>query len=520
MPGRRVRSLHIALRGHLAYASRQQEFVSGEAQAVASTITVPLWVAIAAVVLALVALIDRLFSPAIGWWLRRRANRAIDELNQRLRLKIPPFKLARRRQLIEQLLFDPEVLKAVEDEAKARGEPKSVTYARARRYAKEIIPAFSAYTYFRVGASLAKRLSTALYRVRIGAFEEASLYQVPDDASVVFVINHRSNMDYVLVTYMVSENSALSYAVGEWARVWMLQSLIRAMGGYFVRRDSSNPLYRKVLARYVHMATASGVAQAVFPEGGLTRDGALRPPKLGILSYMVAGFDPAGPRDVVFVPVGLNYDRVLEDRIQVAAAATAQGERPRFAFNPVVLASFLLRSLWLRVRGGWYRYGYACVSFGRPLSLREYVRDRAIDFRSLAPEPRFAEIERLGQRLMREVGRVVPALPVSLVATAVLAGGERGLSSLELKGAVFDLMRRLTAGGAHVHIPRQDQEYAVEVGLRMLRLRHMVEEQDGVYRANPGETKLLAYYANAIAHLAGGTADRAGVAAPPAAVTT
>ena len=481
-----------------------------------SSITLPLWLAVAVAILALVALIDRLFSPALGWWLRRRANRAIDELNQRLRLKIPPFKLARRRQLIEQLLFDPEVLKAVEDEAKAQGEPKSVAYARARRYAKEIIPAFSAYTYFRLGTSLARRISTALYRVRIGALEEAALTQVPEDASVVFVINHRSNMDYVLVTYLVSESSALSYAVGEWARVWMLQGLIRAMGGYFVRRDSSNPLYRKVLARFVHMATASGVAQAVFPEGGLTRDGSLRPPKLGILSYMVSGFDPAGPRDIVFVPVGLNYDRVLEDRIQVAAARTPQGERPRFAFNPQVLVGFLLRSLWLRLRGGWYRYGYACVSFGRPLSLREYMRDRAIDFRALAAEPRFAEIERLGQRLMREVGRVVPALPVSMVATVILAGGERGLSSLELKGAVFDLMQRLRANGAHVHIPRQDQEYAVEVGLRMLMLRHLVEEQDGVYRANPNEAVLLAYYANAIAHLAAGPAARMATMAEPA----
>ena len=94
--------------------------------------TVPLWVAIAVAVLAVVALIDRLFGPALGWWLQRRANRAIDELNQRLHLKIPPFKLARRRQLIEQLLFDPEVLKAVEDEAKARDEPKaSPTRGRA-----------------------------------------------------------------------------------------------------------------------------------------------------------------------------------------------------------------------------------------------------------------------------------------------------------------------------------------------------------------------------------------------------
>jgi glycerol-3-phosphate O-acyltransferase len=469
---------------------------------VASTVTVPVWVAVAVAGLAVVALIDRLFGPALGWWLRRRANRAIDELNARLHLKIPPFKLARGRQLIEQLMFDPEVLKAVEDEAKARGEPKAVAHARARRYAREIVPAFSAYAYFRVGTALAKRLSTALYRVRVGALEEAALTQVPDDASVIFVINHRSNMDYVLVTYLVSERSALSYAVGEWARVWMLQSLIRAMGGYFVRRDASNPLYRKVLARYVHMATASGVAQALFPEGGLTRDGALRPPKLGILSYMVSGFDPQGPRDVVFVPVGLNYDRVLEDRIQLAAATTPQGERPRFAFNPLVLARFLARGLWLRLRGRWHRYGYACVGFGRPLSLREYLRDHAIDLRALSAEQRHAEIEHLGRRLMREVGAVVPALPVSLVATAVLAAGEAGLSSLELKGAVYGLMQRLAGSGAHVYIPRHDQEYAVEVGLRMLLLRRMVLLQDGLYRANLEERVLLAYYANAIAHLA------------------
>ncbi len=467
----------------------------------ASSVTIPLWLALLAGALAVVALIDRLFAPALGWWMRRRVNRAIDELNQRLKLKIPPFKLARRRQLIEQLMFDPEVLKAVEDEAKARDEPKSLTHARARRYAKEIVPAFSAYTYFRVGAALARKLSTALYRVRLGAFDEQTLTLVPPDASVVFVINHRSNMDYVLVTYLVSESSALSYAVGEWARVWALQSLIRAMGGYFVRRDSSNALYRKILARYVHMATTSGVAQAVFPEGGLTRDGSLRPPKLGLLSYMVSGFDPNGPRDIVFVPVGINYDRVLEDRVLTAAASTPKGERPRFAFNPLVLTGWLGKSLWQRVRGKWHRYGYACVSFGAPMSLRAYTGARGIDFRALPESERFAEIERLGQKLMEAVGRVVPALPVSLVATAVQAAGEAGLSSFELKGSVFDLMRRLQAQGAHVHIPRHDQEYAVDVGLRMLLMRHIVIEEGGTYRANPKEAAVLAFYANAIAHL-------------------
>jgi glycerol-3-phosphate O-acyltransferase len=250
------------------------------------------------------------------------------------------------------------------------------------------------------------------------------------------------------------------------------------------------------------MATTSGVAQALFPEGGLTRDGALRAPKLGILSYMVSGFDPQGPRDVVFVPVGLNYDRVLEDRIQSAVADTPAGVRPRFAFNPLVLARFLGRSLWLRLRGRWYRYGYACVGFGRPLSLRRHLAGRGVDLRAIGSDERHREIELLGERLMAEVGRVVPVLPVSLVATVMMAsGGEQGLSGLELKGAVHNLMRRLQRAGAHVHIPRQDQEYAVDVGLRMLLLRRIVIAEDGVYRASPEERPLLAYYANAIAHL-------------------
>jgi glycerol-3-phosphate O-acyltransferase len=121
--------------------------------------------------------------------------------------------------------------------------------------------------------------------------------------------------------------------------------------------------------------------------------------------------------------------------------------------------------------------------------------------RALSSERRHLEIALLGERLMSEVGSVVPVLPVSLVATAVLAGGGQGLSSLELKGAVYDLMQRLKLAGAHVHIPRQDQEYAVDVGLRMLVLRRMVVLDSGVYRANPDEHALLTYYGNAIAHL-------------------
>ena len=462
---------------------------------------VPLWSVIVVALLAGLAVVDRILIPSVRWALRRRANRAIDELNTRLRLHIQPFKLTKRQVLIDRLTFDPEVLHAVDEYAKDAGVPREVAMEKVKRYANEIVPSFSAYAYFRVGTRIAKSISQMLYRVRIGVRNDEALAAVDPTASVIFVINHRSNMDYVLVTYVAATSSALSYAVGEWAQVWGLRGLIRSMGAYFISRDSREGLYRKVLARYVHMATAAGVTQAIFPEGGLSRDGKLRPPKFGLLSYMAAGFDPYGPRDVVFVPVAVNYDRVLEDRMLTAAATTEPGKKPVFGFNALVSARHAFRHVWMAMRGEWHRFGYTCVSFGEPVSLRDHVADRKIDFRILAPEQRHAEIEELGNRLMNAVGRVVPALPVSLVSTAMLAAGEKPLSLLDIKERVSNLIAELESAGSYVHIPRADRDYAIDVGLRMLTLRHFVLEENGYYRSNPAELVLLRYYANAIVHL-------------------
>jgi glycerol-3-phosphate O-acyltransferase len=329
-----------------------------------ATVTLPLWLVVLIGVLSILAAIDRFVVPSARWLLRRRLDRAIEDLNTRLKLRIQPFKLARRQALIDQLVFDPDVLAEIERYAAANKLPRQLVQDMARRYAREIVPSFSAYAYFGFATRAARWLSTMLYRVRLGYMNEDAFKTVDPDSAVIFVINHRSNMDYVLVTFMVSASSALSYAVGEWARVWLLQNLIRSMGAYFVRRDSKDPLYRKVLARYVHLAVSGGLAQAVFPEGGLTRDGKLQPPKFGLIGYMVSGFDPRGPRDAVFIPVGLNYDRVLEDRIQLSAHTSKIDGGKRLRFNFLVFTREFFNHVWLAMRGRWYRFGYACVSFG------------------------------------------------------------------------------------------------------------------------------------------------------------
>ena len=89
-----------------------------------STVTLPLWFVVIAGALALWSLLDHLLVPGVRFLLRRRLNRAIDELNARLKLRLQPFKLAKRRALIDQLIFDPDVLKAIEHHAKANGVPR------------------------------------------------------------------------------------------------------------------------------------------------------------------------------------------------------------------------------------------------------------------------------------------------------------------------------------------------------------------------------------------------------------
>lgn len=495
------------------------------------TVAVPLWLLVLLLALAAWAALDRLLLPSVRWFLRSRANRVLERVGSRLQIEVRPFQLTRRRVLIDRLVYDAQVVEAAQAFAQEQGMPREVAMAQVERYAGEIVPAFNAYFYFRLGYWVSRSLARVLYRVRVGWLDEAALAAVPREASVVFVINHRSNMDYLLVAHLAASRTALSYAVGEWARIWPLESLLKAMGAYFVRRRSRNALYRRVLERYVQMATAAGVPQAMFPEGGLSRDGRLGAPKLGLLDYMVKAFDPRGDRDVVFVPVAVNYDRVLEDRtllLDVPAEVVggqsantvpaASPPRPAMSGYPgdggagkrrpgkvgavSNLVRFVARQLWLVVTGRWHRFGYACVSFGSPLSLADWCKARALDPRPLAREERFAQIEALGRELMGRIGAVVPVVPVALVATVLREQPHRWFSPLELASEAYALLHRLEAAGAHVYQPRQDFDYALEVGLRMLRLRNLVRENaDGMLLMAPGEEQTVAYYANSITHL-------------------
>ena len=443
-------------------------------------VTIPLWALVLLCLFAAVTFASHFLFPSVRWFFRRRAERLVAQLNTRLARPIQPFKLARRMDTVDRLVHDPAVAQAILDHAAREAEPESVAFETARRYAREIVPGFSAILYFTVAARLAKWLSRGLYRVRVTG-KEGALDGVPHDATVVYVLNHRSNMDYVLVTWLAADQAAIAYAVGEWARVWPLQPLIRAMGGYFVRRRDLNPLYRKVLARYVQISTANGVTQAVFPEGRLSRDGALHAPKLGILSYILESHDPTALRDTVFVPVALNYERVLEDsRLIAAREKGASAFRLRWSMP----LRYLSRQVQLLLTGRFTRLGYAAVSFGRPLSLTAFLAT-----------PHADPAEALGQALMTRIAEVLPILPTALACEALVRGARD-------RGAVAaHLARRagaLAARGHPLHHAADAADEAAEAALRMLAVRRIVRLDGEAVTPVARQMDLIRFYARTL----------------------
>ncbi len=462
-------------------------------------ITISIWLFVLLLAISAWAVLERVLIPSTRWFIRRRINRVIDEISARLDIQIKPFQLTKRQVLIDRLIYDPKVVEAIQETARARDCPREVLQAQVMSYAREIVPSFNAYLYFRIGYWVAKKIARLLYRVRIGLVNDQQFASIDPESTVVFVINHRSNIDYILVAFLAAEKTTLSYAVGEWAKIWPLQTLIRAMGAFFVRRDSRDPLYRRVLERYVHMATKEGVCQAVFLEGGLSRDGFLRPPKLGFLDYMLRSYDPENDRDIVFIPVGVNYDRTLEDRSLLRALDPHAEKRSKW-FVIKTTCGFIAKSIFLMILSRWQRFGYAYVNFGNHISVRQYCRDRGVSFGRLERRNRFLEVQRIADLLIDAIKQSVPVLPVPLVAAVMLESDHSGLSASQVETRVSQLIARLQKQGAPVYFSPENRVESILNALNMLHLRRLVRESEGIYRTVPEEAGLLAYYANSIAH--------------------
>ncbi len=439
---------------------------------------------------------------------KRHARR----LQHARRIHIDRFKLKQRHADIALEVFGSrEVVAAVQAYAKQHHVTTEAAMKQARIYLQEIVPKFNLLAYYRFGAPIARGIMHFLYRPVV----ERTLLRVfndraPKDAVVVYIINHRSNADYVLVAHMLFEFISLSYAVGEWARVWPLNHLFKWFGAYFVRRRYREPLYHAVLSSFVGTITRNGVTQGIFIEGGLSRDGAFLKPKLGMLDYIVqAKRNPEFTEPLFIIPTAINYDRVLEDR-NLTQEFVGREDRSTRTEKLGTTFDFLFRNFWRGVFRRFKRYGYAIVSFGEPIDVDAFIRAHpailSSDF-----EGRKADLRALADSVMDEISAALPITPVTLAAR-IFSESLDPLTDDEMIGRMDGYRERWRDRVWLLREKNGDEMW--RAARRILELRHLIEPAqrwrsdlfagEGVpvveeaWQWNPAEALLRDYYANSL----------------------
>jgi len=427
-------------------------------------------------------------------------ERRFEHTLRRFHVEIDRFKFTRQSSVRVLLNHDHAIATFVEESAGEDEVKREELRLRVHRYVDEIIPFFRPLTYFGFGLGLARLLLETLYRVDVDPEQVQRLrsYSRERPRSMIYLMNHRSNVDYVLAAYALAEKLALSFAVGEWARVWPLEYLFKSFGSFFLRRGFRDPLYHTVLRRYVQLVTKNGVTQALFPEGGLSRDGRFRPPKIGLVDFIVcAKEDRSFDRELVFVPVAINYDRVLEDR-----ALVAEQKQRRPVGSKLLMVSQVGKILFSnaskfyqqRIR----KNGVAAVRFGEPISFDAWHEALGVDIFALPKEQRRAHVAQFCDAAMERIGALMPATPLCLVAKVLL---DRAPVSVEaLREAVGTEVERLQEKGVEVIGAERGVDWIVDGALLRFRLRHLIREEAGELHVAENEEPVLRYYANALAH--------------------
>ena len=442
--------------------------------------------------------------------IRRRASRIALRAVHRSRARIDRFKLTRKPFIRETLLADPAIAEAVSEHAREQGISEEQTWKRVETYIDEIVPFFNILTYYKFGLVVSRALLNFFYKV--SAEYAGRAQQLPKDSIVVYLMNHRSNADYVLVGYVLSGQVAISYAVGEWARAFPLEYIFKSFGAYFVRRKYREKLYHTVLERYVQLITRNGVTQGIFLEGGLSRDGRLGAAKIGLLDYVLGVARERELTDKMYVvPVAVNYDRVLEDRSLLRELDAREGRaRPS---RPAQMAE-VTRYVWWNVARlvvrRWKRYGRAAVVIGEPIAVGPWLQQQhreTGDFFSIDRSQRLARVQVLADTLLSQIAQIIPVTPVTLACAAIQSfDGDfiQHARLIERMREMRDVLHELNARVVH---REGTVEEIFDRAWRMLSMRRILVRSGDGYSVLPGNRPLVSYYANSISHLLGAFAE-------------
>uniref|UniRef100_A0A673ADL7 Glycerol-3-phosphate acyltransferase 1, mitochondrial n=1 Tax=Sphaeramia orbicularis TaxID=375764 RepID=A0A673ADL7_9TELE len=180
---------------------------------------------------------------------------------------------------------------------------------------------------------------------------------------------HKSHIDYLLITLILFCHNikAPHIAAGNNLSIPILSTLIRKLGGFFIRRKMEETgdgkkdiLYRSLLHAVKELLRQQQFLE-VYLEGTRSRSGKPSPARAGMLSIVVDTLCTGSITDVLVVPVGISYDRIIEGNYN-----SEQLGKPKKNESLWGIACGVFRML---------RKNYGCVrvDFNQPFSLKEYL---------------------------------------------------------------------------------------------------------------------------------------------------
>lgn len=334
--------------------------------------------------------------------------------------------LSHRRTLVELILRSPQVTAAIE--AEAANDDGSAALKSARKAANTIAADLSYLTLRFLDVALTWFWHRIYDGIRVHGLERVAA--LAETHTVVYTPCHRSHIDYLLLSYVLFHRGFMvpHVAAGDNLDLPIVGGVLRGGGAFFMRRRfSGDRLYSAVFSEYIYQVFRRGHAVEYFVEGGRTRTGRLLPARTGVLQMTIDAYRRGVPRPIVFVPVYVGYDKLVE--------AASYVDELRGAAKQSETVSGLFRNLRM-VRQS---FGSAQLCFGKPISL-----DGLLDDGTERP----ARV--LGARIGRGINACAYLNATNLVALTTLSMPRQAIDESALIEQV-DLYRNLIERDAAHH---------------------------------------------------------------------
>ena len=278
---------------------------------------------------------------------------------------------------------------------------------------------------------------------------EAAVQAQKDGVSLLFLPCHKSHVDYIVISYIFYRlGIGLPHiAAGENLNLPLLGSFLAHGGAFFIRRAFGDDfLYSELVREYIELLLKRGLNIEVFIEGTRSRTGKLLNPRLGMLKIIMEAVLLGKCKDVIVVPMSIDYDKVVETESYVTELLGTPKKKESLA---QVLSNANILNL---------KFGRIDIRFAKPFSLRKWaatqVDHRSTDVLKFNPldntQHKATLLQSLGYRVLADINSVSVIMPTALVGCVILTLRGRGVGREELIRRVTWLRREIILKGGKV----------------------------------------------------------------------